>query len=137
MVLSKKIPMQANLHSHTGSSIKNSSRSGVRFSVRFPVFVIWSYWKKSYVGKFLLSSWFIFKEVRGPVFCPVSGYAVVSKYFLYRKISFVLLIYHDNPNITISSLNDISPPPPSPAKPPQRCAEEKGCTAKANQYRKL
>ena len=33
----EKIPMQANLYSHTGSSIKISGWSGVRFSVRFPV----------------------------------------------------------------------------------------------------
>ena len=32
--------MHANLHSHTGSSIKISSWSGVRFSVRFPVIVL-------------------------------------------------------------------------------------------------
>ena len=32
--------MQANLYSHTGSSIKISGQSGVRFSVRFPVFVL-------------------------------------------------------------------------------------------------
>ena len=36
----EKIPMQANLYSHTGSSIKISGWSGVRFSVRFPVFVL-------------------------------------------------------------------------------------------------
>ena len=36
----EKIPIQANLYSHTGSSIKISGWSGVRFSVRFPVFVL-------------------------------------------------------------------------------------------------
>ena len=36
----EKIPMQANLYSPTGSSIKISGWSGVRFSVRFPVFVL-------------------------------------------------------------------------------------------------
>ena len=36
----EKIPMQANLHSHTGSSIKISGWSGVPLSVRFPIFVL-------------------------------------------------------------------------------------------------
>ena len=36
----EKITMQATLYSHTGSSIKISGWSGVRFSVRFPVFVL-------------------------------------------------------------------------------------------------
>ena len=56
----EKIPTQANSYSHTGSSIKIYGWSGVRFSVRFPVFVL---------------------------------LMVVSMYFLYIKISFVLLIF--------------------------------------------
>ena len=60
LVLSKKIPMQANLYSHTGSSIKIYGWSGVRFSVRFPVFVL---------------------------------LMVLSKKFLCRKISFVILVH--------------------------------------------
>ena len=51
----EKITMQATLYSHTGSSIKISGWSGVRFSVRFPVFVLLMVVSKySLYKKFLL-----------------------------------------------------------------------------------
>ena len=58
-----------------------------------------SLFKAKYVGKFLLSYWFFctynFLVVRGPVFCPVSGFCTsygCIKIFFYRKISVVLQI---------------------------------------------
>ena len=52
----EKIPMQAKLYSYTGSSIKISGWS----RVRFPVFILrMVISKKNYAGKFLLTYWFI------------------------------------------------------------------------------
>ena len=59
LVISKKIPMLANLYSHTGSFIhKNFQLVQVPVSGFFDF--RWSYRKtKIYVGKFLLTYWFI------------------------------------------------------------------------------
>ena len=98
----EKIPMQANLYSHTGSSIKIYGWSGVRFSVRFPVFVLLMVLSKKFLCRKIsfvilvhlhikFSRWSGVRfSVRFPVFVLLM---VVSMYFLYIKISFVLLIF--------------------------------------------
>ena len=97
----EKIPMQANLYSHTGSSIKISGWSGVRFSVRFPVFVLLMVISKKFLCRKISFVILIHLHinfpgsgvrffVRFPVFVLLM---VISKKFLCRKISFVILIH--------------------------------------------
>ena len=98
----EKFFMLAYLYSHTGSSIKISGWSGVRFSVRFPVFVLLMVISKKILCRKIsfvilvhlhikFSRWSGVRfSVRFPVFVLLM---VVSMYFLYIKISFVLLIF--------------------------------------------
>ena len=90
----KKIPMQANLNSPTGSSIKIYGWSGVRFSIRFLYFG-WSYRNFFYdILVHLHIKFFRWSGVRFSVRFPVFVLLmVVSMYFSYTKISFVLLIF--------------------------------------------
>ena len=97
----EKIPMQANLYSHAGSSIKISGWSGVRFSVRFPVFVLLMVLSKKFLCRKIsfvilvhlhikFSRWSGVRfSVRFPVFVLLM---VVSKYLYKEKISVVLQI---------------------------------------------
>ena len=91
--------MQANLYSHTGSSIKISGWSGVRFSVRFPVFVLLMVVSKIFLCRqisfdILVDLHINFSRsgvrfsVRFPVFVLLM---VVSKYFYTEKFLWYLL----------------------------------------------